>query len=136
MSTPYLYQLSSNRIFAPQTKLHIAEGTHTLGTDASSTDIPIDDDENLGLREISKDYGNFSTSNFTRLIRDLTKYLPDNIEYVLYFVYDYTEMGIREYEKIEIIEETEQEGDLTTDIDNIFAETFQEEIDDIFADTF
>ena len=131
LSTPYVSDVSSNRIFAPQTKLQLAEGT-----DASSTDIPIDDDENLGLRQVSRDYGNFSTSNFTRLIRDLTQYLPDDFEYVIYFVYDYTEMGIREYEKIEIIEETEQEGDLTTDIDNIFAETFQEEIDDIFADTF
>ncbi len=129
---PNQSDVTSNKLFAPQTKLELAEGIGYLET----YDNAPPNDEYLGLREVNRNYGDFSTSNFTRLIRDLTQYLPDKFEYLVNFVYDYTVMGIREYEKIELIEETEQEGDLTSDIDNIFAETFEDEIDDIFADTF
>jgi len=207
LNYPSMDNLSNNTIFAPQSKLEFAEN---IVSSHNETLV-------LGLRKVDEVYGNFSAVNFTRLIDDLIEFCPDNFEYIINIVYDYTEMGIREYEKIETIEEKEsiisqeyellkdykekgyllisnseenqmlidshndlvdeetgdvisigidknetyiisdsdeqterwrsygfldekpnniEESDLTTDIDNIFAETFEDEIDDIFADTF
>ena len=122
MDYPSLNAIKYNIFFAPQSKLEI------------SGDIPQSGTSNE-IGGISKTWEEFTESNFLALITDLLSVCPDYYDYIKIFQYDSTKMGIREYEKIEIEEETQQE-DLTTDIDNIFAETFEDEIDDIFADTF
>lgn len=126
---PELGDITTNKYFAPNTK-ELLNNTDSIEEQRKIT------------KYIYINKSVYTKELFESIIKGLVDFCPDEFKYIKEFTLNPKDMGINEYEEIEIEEEIIEEPteevteDMTDDIDDIFADTFEEEIDDIFADTF
>lgn len=127
---PELSDVLVNKYFAPNTKELLIKAYNST------------EEQSKILKYISVGKTDYTKELFESIIKGLVDFCPDEFKYIKEFTLYPKDMGINEYEEIEIEEEIIEEPteevteDMTDDIDDIFADTFEEEIDDIFADTF